>query len=502
MRGKYVILFVFVAISLIVISFIGFNVTKKGTYSAGTYVCCSSSTIEDWCIDADHDVCASGERRECSCRNTASSEENCGKYGLQTACPDENICETVDKGWGTCYRITGRKCTGSLAEEQKNVCSNQNRGFDGYLCSCTTCKTGYEEKNGVCVQKSSSGSTTGPSVHGAGCSDLGFYDSSVMNQAADNVDSQGSGSCDVVYTCKWYTEDACKADNKVTSCSAKTYKGSVNTGTNIFDSMTCYIPDGSSISNGCTGALLSACVATAVAQCGQKTSSGNVCNNCYSGCTHSTTKACSYTCNETPADNSGGGSGGGWNDTPSIPGKYTIRFYKDEKLIDTQTCTYDNSTKKCSAGAITSPSSDEFHLSSCGGTLVADLSKYVVTANTNFYACTTGKHTVKFYKDDKLVSTQTCDYNSNYECEKGVITNPTGDKYHLTNCNGTAVDDVSTYVINKSVNLYYCSPDNSGQIINPKTGTLAIVLVWIVGLGTLVYSLWYFRKMKLLSNKK
>ena len=37
---------------------------------------------------------------------------------------------------------------------------------------------------------------------------------------------------------------------------------------------------------------------------------------------------------------------------------------------------------------------------------------------------------------------------------------------------------------------------------NPRTGTMAIVFAWALGLGTLIYALWYFKKTVLLSNKQ
>jgi len=57
-------------------------------------------------------------------------------------------------------------------------------------------------------------------------------------------------------------------------------------------------------------------------------------------------------------------------------------------------------------------------------------------------------------------------------------------------------------VNNDECYLYTCKPSSSSNVpINPKTGTVAIIIAWIAGFAAIGYSVWYFVKTSKAKNK-
>ena len=79
---------------------------------------------------------------------------------------------------------------------------------------------------------------------------------------------------------------------------------------------------------------------------------------------------------------------------PVTIGSWTVKFYKDDELHDTQRCTYVGKDKKCKAGDITNPGNDTYHIGSCSGEKVPKVESLVVSKNMNLYTCTPATITV------------------------------------------------------------------------------------------------------------
>ena len=76
------------------------------------------------------------------------------------------------------------------------------------------------------------------------------------------------------------------------------------------------------------------------------------------------------------------------------PGKWTVKFYKDDILQNTQSCTYDSTDKKCKVGDIKSPSDDTYHIGSCTGQKIPRIESYEVSSDLNLYTCSEKEITI------------------------------------------------------------------------------------------------------------
>lgn len=210
---------------------------------------------------------------------------------------------------------------------------------------------------------------------------------------------------------------------------------------------------------------------------------------------------------------------------------FTGTFKNGSTTYDTKTCTTSVGGSSCSMPIPSAPSKSGYTFKGWGnndGCSSGSTSSFTVTSNVTKYACWVANSTGDDTPSNPTTYTYTATFNANGGTLNGSSTKsctstsssctitglPTATKSGYTfkgwgTSNSCTSGNTSSLVLNLTNKTYYAcyekdavveepeEDDNNQNITeNPQTGQIAIFVVWVIALAAIVYSVWYFKKIR------